>query len=403
MKKPAFSSVLGNRDFLFLWLSQFTCQMADRMFSYVLIILAFDLTHSNLGVSVPMLAFGLAAIIFGPLAGVFVDRWPKKNIMISSNILRGLLILVFPFVQLFSHSLLNIFVFCFLIFTIAQFFIPAENSSIPELVPGSDLILANSLFMGMWMFSSIIGFGLAAPLVNFTGEVGTYAVVTGLYFLSALFILTIPVRKKFAAETNSFRSVVKELKNGLSFVMRHLVVTFSLIKLFIATAALAAISVLALGYSEAILKIGSRNFGYLVLSAGAGMIMGIYFIGHFSPWFKHSRLILFGFLVAGFSLVFLSAISNIYLTLLLIFLLGFGNALVTAPLQTVIHENTPENLRGRVSGILGMLVNSAFTFPAVAGGWFADIFGLRVTILALGLFLLGGGLLNFLPEWFREV
>jgi MFS family permease len=185
--------------------------------------------------------------------------------------------------------------------------------------------------------------------------------------------------------------------------MRHLVVTFSLIKLFIATAALAAISVLALGYSEAILKIGSRNFGYLVLSAGAGMIMGIYFIGHFSPWFKHSRLILFGFLVAGFSLVFLSAISNIYLTLLLIFLLGFGNALVTAPLQTVIHENTPENLRGRVSGILGMLVNSAFTFPAVAGGWFADIFGLRVTILALGLFLLGGGLLNFLPEWFREV
>lgn len=403
MRKPLFSAVLGNRSFLFLWLSQVTCQLADRLFAYVLLILAFNLTKSNLGVSMPMLAFGLASIIFAPLAGVFVDRWSKKYIMVITDILRGFLILLFPFANIFSHSMPAIFIFCFLVYSITQFFIPAENSSIPELVEGENLILANSLFMATWMFSSIIGFGLGAPLVFLTGLKGTYGVITSLYFISALFLFTIPAGKKFSAEIASFKNFAEELKTGFNFIKNNLVVAFALVKLFMATAALAAVSVLAIGYAENILKIGGQNFGYLVLATGFGMMVGVYFMGYFSHWFKKSQLVFFGFLFAGLSLVFLSAIKNIYQVLFLIFFLGFGNALITAPLQTVIHENTPENLRGRVSGILGMVVNSAFTFPAVVAGGLADIFGLAATVVALGVFLLVGGVLSFILPRFREV
>ena len=90
----SFIKVLSNRSFLVLWFSQLNSQLADRIFVYVLMILAYNLTKSNLGVSVPLLAFGIPSVLFGPLAGVFVDKWNRKAILSITSLMRGLLILL---------------------------------------------------------------------------------------------------------------------------------------------------------------------------------------------------------------------------------------------------------------------------------------------------------------------
>ena len=115
-KHARFSHVLRNKNFLCLWLDQLMSQIADRFLLYILLILVYKLTKSNLGVSIPLLIFGFSAVLFGPSAGVFVDRWNKKHVMVISNLLRGgLTLLIIPFM---NHSLIVVFIISFLIFTI---------------------------------------------------------------------------------------------------------------------------------------------------------------------------------------------------------------------------------------------------------------------------------------------
>ncbi|MFA4859106.1 MAG: hypothetical protein WC636_07545, partial [Candidatus Margulisiibacteriota bacterium] len=100
VKHARFSHVLANVNFLLLWFSQLVSQLADRFLLYVLLIFAYQTTRSNLGASLPMLAFGIPSVLFAPGAGVLVDRLNRKYVMVFSGLLRGLFILsVIPFVN----------------------------------------------------------------------------------------------------------------------------------------------------------------------------------------------------------------------------------------------------------------------------------------------------------------
>ncbi|MBU0574584.1 MAG: MFS transporter, partial [Candidatus Margulisbacteria bacterium] len=193
-KKTSFRSVFSNMGFMFLWTGQLTSQMADRVYVYVLMVAIYQLTHSNIGVSLPLLAFGIPSVLISPWAGVFVDKLDRKWIMVISGGIRGLLILLI--IPLVSTSLAYIFLISLLIYSATQFFAPAETSSIPELVERRNLIIANSLFMITWMASSVVGFGLGAPILNLLGEQKTFITAAVLYFISAGAILLIPLRSK---------------------------------------------------------------------------------------------------------------------------------------------------------------------------------------------------------------
>jgi predicted MFS family arabinose efflux permease len=400
-RRPGLSHILRNKDFLFLWFSQLVSQLSDRFLLYVLIIFAYHMTKTNLGVSLPMLAYGVPAVLFGPAAGVFVDRWNKKYVMVISGILRGLLIFfIIPFV---NYSLVFIFLISFLIFAVAQFFTPAEMSSIPSLVNKEDLIAANSLFMLTLMTASVIGIGMAAPLTNFFGTQFVLLAAAILYLSSALatFMISLKHRKK-QAEGSVF-ALIKELLAGFEFIRRKPLIYYSLIKLFFATSVLAIISVLAVGFSEKILGIGAKNFGYLIFSAGAGMFLGGLFLSRFGHRFKKGTLVIVGFLLAGASLILLSQLRDIVLVFIAIFFLGLGNAFVVAPLQTILHERVPRAVRGRVFGVQNMMLYAAFTFPVVIFGEIADLIGLQTVIMILGAFVLISGILDRYVFKFQEV
>jgi len=400
-KRARFSHVLKNKDFLCLWLDQLMSLMADRFLLYVLLILAYKLTKSNLGVSLPMLVFGFSAVLFGPSAGVFVDRWNKKRVMIFSNVLRGLLILfIIPFI---NQSIAIVFIISFLIFTISQFFSPAETSSIPMLVEKRDLIAANSLFMMTLMAASIIGIGMAAPLTNYFGIKIVLVIAASLHLLSTLTTLMISLEHKKKHIEISLINLFKELLMGFEFIRRKALIRNSLMKLFFATSVLATVCMLSVGFSEKILGIGAANFGYLIFSAGTGMIIGGLFLGRFGHHFKKNMLTHIGFIFAGSALLVLSRTQNIWVVFASIFFLGAGNAFVVAPLQTILHEKVPKVIRGRVFGVQNMFINSAFTFPVVLLGQAADLIGLQTIMFYLGVLVLIGGIFDMVISRFQKI
>jgi len=155
-------------------------------------------------------------------------------------------------------------------------------------------------------------------------------------------------------------------------------------------------------YAKEILNIGAENFGYLIISVGFGMIVGLSLLGRIVRRISKGTLVILSFLFSGTILVVLSYISDIYLALFLTFLLGVGNIFVTSSIQTILQHRIPRGMRGRVFGVQNMLIASAFVFPVIIFGFIADYWGIRTSILSLGCIVFFTGLISILVPKFRE-
>jgi len=392
-----FLPVLSNLGFLLLWLGQLTSQLADRVFVYVLMIVMYQLTHSNLGVSLPLLAFGIPSVLISPWAGVFADKLDRKWIMVVSDVLRGLLILLI--IPAAAKSVVLIFVISLFIYSAAQFFAPAESSAIPELVEKHNLIVANSLFMITWMASSVVGLGLGAPIVNLLEEKGAFVAAAVLYFISSAAILLVPLKAKEPSKKQSH--VLKDIIIGFEFIRRKQVVQVALLKLFVSAAAIATLSLLAISYSGKVLMIGEKNFGYLIIVVGVGMLIGMATLEKLRHYLKMGTIVILSFLFSGAALIALSLTADLRLAMLLIAILGMGNIYITSTLQTILQSKIPRQIRGRVFGVQNMLINSAFTFPVVIFGAIADIWGILFAMAVLGWLVIATGLAGMLFPKFK--
>jgi predicted MFS family arabinose efflux permease len=394
-----FLPVLSNLGFLLLWLGQLTSQLADRVFVYVLMIVMYQLTQSNLGVSLPLLAFGIPSVLISPWAGVFADKLDRKWIMVVSDVLRALLILLI--IPAAAQSVGLIFVISLLIYSAAQFFAPAESSAIPELVEKHNLIVANSLFMITWMASSVVGLGLGAPIVNLVAEQGAFVAAAILYLISSAAILLVPLKAKEPSHKQSH--VLKDIIIGFEFIRRKQVVQVALLKLFVSASAIATLSLLAISYSGKVLMIGEKNFGYLIIVVGVGMLIGMATLEKLRHYLKMGTIVIISFLFSGAALILLSLTADLRLAMVLIAILGMGNIYITSSLQTILQSKIPRQIRGRVFGVQNMLINSAFTFPVVIFGAVADIWGILFAMACLGWIVIITGAAGMLVPKFKTV
>jgi MFS family permease len=181
-----FVPVLRNRNFLALWSGQVFSQMADKVYLVLVIALVasqFQAAGQTISgwVSAIMIAFTIPAVLFGSVAGVFVDRWSKKGVLVATNLLRGALVLAMPPLLWISkdwglvaglpvgfYILLGL---TFLVSTLTQFFAPAEQSVMPLIVERHRLLSANSLYTMTMMASVIVGFAVGEPLLGFADTV----------------------------------------------------------------------------------------------------------------------------------------------------------------------------------------------------------------------------------------
>ena len=136
-----FLKVLSIPSFSYLLISEFFSQFAMNLLNFILLIVVFQLSGSNIAVAGVVLSFTLPSILFGIIAGVYVDKWNKKHVLVYTNILRALA--VFPLIFV-SRELALVYTLSFLVSLITQFFIPAETPIIPLLVPKKNLITATS-------------------------------------------------------------------------------------------------------------------------------------------------------------------------------------------------------------------------------------------------------------------
>ena len=385
-----FQALLKNKPFLALWIGQLLSQVADKVF-FVLLIALLENYQPIAGMknsmrSTLMIAFTLPAIFFGSAGGIFVDRFSKKQVLVASDVIRGLLTLAIPWLPRQFGVLL---VVTFVISTVTQFFAPAEQAAIPLLVKRENLMAANALFTTTMMGALIVGFAVGEPLLSWAKDWGTdygrELLVGGLYLLSAALMQLIPFKEKpLTSAEGAMVHPWSDFKAGLRYLQKNRLVWNAMLQLTILYSVFAALTVLTIDLAAEI-GLKSTQFGFILAASGVGMVFGAAILGHWGDRFHHKPLPLIGFLSMAFVLGVFTFVNQLWLGLGLSALLGVGASLIGVPMQTLIQEQTPPQMHGKVFGFQNNAVNIALSLPLAITGPLTDALGLRSVLVGMSI------------------
>ncbi len=425
-----FVPVLRNRRFLVLWSGQIFSQLADKVYLVLMIALIssnFQAQNQSISgwVSAIMVAFTIPAILFGSLAGVYVDRWSKKRVLVGTNLLRGLLVLAIPPLLWLAQGFVwwgnlpwgfcLLLVITFLVSTLTQFFAPAEQTAIPLIVERESLLPANSLYTTTMMVLLIVGFAVGEPLLQvadllvgrmgFAVNFGKELVVGGSYAIAGLVLLLLNTGEKINKLTErEQKHPIEDIKDGLRYLGKNHSVRNALIQLAILFSVFAALAVLAVRLAETLPGIKASQFGFLLAAGGVGMAGGAAILGNWGQKFRRIQLSFCGSLGVAASLVGLSfSTQQLWLALVMTMLLGGFAALVGVPMQTTIQAETPEAMRGKVFGLQNNAINIALSLPLALAGVAETYFGLQPVLLTLALVVMAGGILSWYISQIKSV
>ncbi len=422
--------VLALAEFRKLWLGQIFSQLADKFYIVLMVFLiaqywvtdplpaggalaeaagAFRLSIESRAQLITLLATGIyvantiPAMVLGLVAGVWADRWRKRELMVASNGIRAGLAMLAPLSLLpgplwlgLSWGYWALLAITFLESVLTQFFAPAEQAAIPMLVPAKQLLAANSLYQATSMAATIVGFALGDPILRLLkhglGAIGIangeFALLPLCYGMAAISIACIRVEE--AARQERGQTVWQEMADGLRVLREQRSVRSAMLQLVLLYSLLAALYVLAISLASAIQRLGPTQFGTLLAMSGMGLAAGAVAVAQSGHRFNRRRLASTGLGTIAWSLVLLGQLrGQLIATLALCGVLGVGAALLAIPAQTTIQEDTPEPMRGKVFGLQNNLINIALSLPLVLAGTVVSRYGLLPVLWSLaGLALL---------------
>lgn len=414
--------VLQNRNFLILWSGQVFSQIADKVYLVLMIALIasqFDTPGQTISgwVSAIMIAFTIPAVLFGSVAGVYVDRWAKKPVLVVTNLMRGGLVLLLPlglwaapgwggwFGLPVGFGLMLLITFW--VSTLTQFFAPAEQAVIPLIIEKRHLLSANSLYTTTMMASVIVGFAVGEPLLGLADRVlgpldggtgvGKELLVGLSYGVAGMILLGMdPGRDRQPEPLEVTPPFWRDIREGLGYLGQQAQVRSAVIQQVLLFSVFAALAVLSVRLAELLPTLKSSQFGFLLAAGGVGIALGAALVGQFGQRFSRGRLSFLGSLGSASTLAGLATVSErLWLALGLIFLLGFFASLVGIPMQTIIQEKTPPEMRGKIFGLQNNLVNIALSLPLALAGLAEATFGLSRVFLSLGVLVAAGGVVTW--------
>ena len=417
------TSIWHNRDFLLLWLAQAISQTAQNAIWYGIVVLVQRMSHSSTQLSLAVLTLIIPSVVFGVLAGVYVDRWDKRTVLIATNLIRGGIAFSYATFGLgWVLPLGVLFLINFLFSTVGQFFAPAETSMIPTVVARPRLLQANSLFHLTFTASQLVGLVVLGPLLAKLGGVdGLFVTMAAAIVLCGALVWPLPSSRgehdpaQPTSEEEAIRGVWHDVRDIWHFVFRDRIVALAMVQWTIGAILGLVVATLVPGFGERLLHVRAEDAVFVMAPAGIGMVAGTALLNRWGDRFEKHWLSNAGlFIVAaclgltgGLAYVValltsgnpplivlptLGEVSVLVLPVMLLALIaGFGFVAIMVPAQTFLQERAPVELRGRVFAVQLMLSNFASIVPLLLLGGLADVIGVDETLLLIGILIATAG------------
>jgi MFS transporter, DHA3 family, macrolide efflux protein len=374
-KQLSFGEVLALRPVRLLWIAQVVSVFGDILALFaVMSDVAFRLKATPAQLTLISVAFLIPFALLGPVAGVFVDRWDAKRTMISSDLIRAALALCL----VFASSLNQIYAILFALSAVSTFFVPAQTITIRSITPREGLLAANALMQQAFQVVRIISPAIAGAMVNWVGARPAYYFDGASFIFSASMIAAIAIKRAAAAaessapsESGKLKSILKDLMSGARFIFTHATVSFVMLAMAAGMFALSCFAPLIAIYVRDMLKSTEFQFGLINSLIGVGMIFATQFITRFAKNRSKSLLVVAGLFGMGVAVVVMVSIGHVAVAAIGAFGIGFGAIFIVVPTQTLMQQETPIELVGRVSSsfmsvlsisqLLGLIISGSLT------------------------------------------
>lgn len=404
-----FFKVLKNKNFFIFSFSQLFSQIGDKVNHFTFFAILKDLApYSAIAFSFLGAVITLPNIIFSFFAGIIVDRFNRKVIMVISEILRSLFIFLIIFLGIKLSSLPLIYFFIFFLFLSTLFSNISKISSIPEFLKSKEEILtANSFNNFIVRISSLIGIIFSGIIIElgvwkkfgFKGYDVVLFLNSFLFLFSALILSFLKIK---GIKKQNKREFIKDLKEALKIAKGNkkvLFVYFSIIPLVFTGS---TIYVLLSVYLQQILGFGTKGLGFIGGITSFGMIFSAFLFGNYGKKLNKVKIIGYSFILIGILIFSFSFFQKFQFLLLISFLGGFFLAPIMISQDTIIHEEVETSYRGRIFSFREFFVNLLFIIFSLLNGIFSKIFTIKGALILSPIFLLFLNLFSLLIYTFKN-
>ncbi|GCE06940.1 MFS transporter [Dictyobacter aurantiacus] len=407
-------ALLINRNYTLLWLGGAISLIGDTLFTMTLILWVGTLLQNQsaapLAVSGVALAAALPALLIGPFAGVFVDRWPKLRTMRLMDALRAVLVCSLlpisePLPLPLAVKLTIIYLVVAAVSALSQFFTPATKAILKEVVPEEQLTRASALIVGAVTFGWALGPSCAGIFYVSLGAGWAIALNVASFACSWVLIGRMRVsaaESRASAQPTSLWHVLTELREGLRFIQGQLQLRTILLTQSLFSFGWGIVSVMAFFYITQNIHVPMSLFGLLSAAPPVGGILGALLVGRAAAKVGATSVYARAFLFAGVMIVVSTVPNQVIIDLVGFTLIGIATMQAEALVGSLVLFATPEQMVGRVFSTLGTVTALSSLLATFLSGYLSSTLLQGVVIHlptgelnATNLLLIGAGVLIF--------
>lgn len=382
-QRQAVRELFSSRDFTLLWIGQLLSQIGDQCLLIAAMTLITGFSRSTLAMLIPAISVAAPQLLFGLVGGVVADRWDRKQLMIASDVLRGLIVLAVLLVRSIA-DLWILYLAAASLTLVGVFFYPARNAAIPSIVPHGLLLAANSLIQGSYIVALIVGPVIAGLLVESWAPAAILFDSVS-FFISAIFIAVMAIPKGVLRQQEAEkRTVWADMKAGLEFIRQNRVLHQVLITMAVATLGIGAVVLLAIPHLKQQLEAGGLEYGGAMSMLGIGSVLGGLLVSRLSRHLSASTLVGGLMILAGIAIIAFAWAPTYWVVLISVAVLGMCVVMARGALETIVQALTPDTVRGRVQSATNLLVVISTTSAQGLSAVLGALLGVQSIFIAAG-------------------
>jgi MFS family permease len=346
--------------------------------------LVYHLTNSALLLGLVGFFSQIPSFFLAPFTGVFIDRWNRHRILVITQILSMIQAFALAFLTLTGTiNILSIILLSLSLGLINAFDMPARQAFVIEMVEKKeDLPNAIALNSSLVNVARFIGPAVAGLLVAAVGE-GLCFLINGISYI-AVIIALLAMKVNRITKKISIKNIPKEIKEGFRYSFGFAPIRSILLLLGMASLIGMPYTVLMPIFAKDILHGGANTLGFLMAAAGIGALAGGIYLASRRSVVGLVKILTFATAIFGLGLIVLAFSKNLFFSLSMMLLSGFGMLIQIAASNTLLQTITEDDKRGRVMSFFTMAFMGMSPFGNLIAGAMADKIGAPYTVLISG-------------------
>lgn len=347
--------------------------------------LVYHLTDSALLLGLVGFFGQIPSFVLTPFIGVFIDRWNRHRILLITQTLSMIQAFILAFLTLTGTiNILSIILLSLSLGLVNAFDMPARQAFVIEMVEKKeDLPNAIALNSSLVNVARFIGPAIAGLLVAAVGE-GLCFLINGISYIAVIIALLFMDMSKIKRRVYIVTNISKEIKEGFKYSFGFAPIRSILLLLGLASLIGMPYTVLMPVFAKDVLHGGANTLGFLMAVAGIGALVGGIYLASRKSVLGLGKILTFATAIFGLSLIAFAFSKNLYFSLAIMLVSGFGMLLQIATSNTLLQTITEDDKRGRVMSFFTMAFMGMSPFGNLIAGAMAEKIGAPNTVLISG-------------------